>query len=558
MTVGYYDGLPNELVTPRTQTLRAMALIREGAAQYAISVDEEDAAYKKFGEAQATFEKLRADGDTSESVTYGLALALFEQGKGVLTGGIHGTPKQLEQAAALLRPLAYAPKASRQSRQTYAEILNYLSHTQPKEIGVATTEEGRKILKGLGALELTDLQATATYADTADSEARHLAVLGRLVEAKVLAREVYGLAEQVLAQRPGDLQSLTNRYLAADMLSNLAMRQRDDAAAGDFAQRSVEAAEEAIRFNPSNIDSWTLLIRAMVSVARLHYERGEVAQALATGQAAMALAQDKRAPESLVQFLGLDIADPLAQLQAALGQNSAAEQSRQAWKRGYEDGLARYAAEDPRRLILANFDARSLARLRLIQDQPQAALAQARADLDRLKKLQLPANDPGVRRVLGNVQRADLSTGSIAALRLGRGAEAEAMIRQWQALPLDAMYGSDDPEQTAALLSKSLAHAVVLQGRVEEARNLLEPALAYYRKQEQDGAKGTTFRRDFATALYVGALAQAAGTPERAQALAEAKRLLDGASVETQQLYDYRALNRWIAAAQAQGGTPLG
>ena len=92
------------------------------------------------------------------------------------------------------------------------------------------------------------------------------------------------------------------------------------------------------------------------------------------------------------------------------------------------------------------------------------------------------------------------------ALRLGRGAEAEAMIRQWKALPVDTRSDADNPEETAALLSRALAHAVVLQGRTEEARKLLEPALAYYRKQEQDGAKGTTFRRDFATTLIVSAL----------------------------------------------------
>jgi hypothetical protein len=552
MSVAYYDGLPPQLVTPRTQTLRAMALIREGAALYT-SGDDEDAAYAKFGEAQATFEKLRAGGDTSEEVTYGLALALFEQGKDVVGGGgVRGTPKQLEQAAALLRPLVYAPKPSRQSRQTYAEILNYLSHARPTEARVATTQEARKILKGLGALELTDLKATAAYADTADSEARHLSTLGRLEEAKVLAREVYGLAEQVLAQRPGDLQSLSNRYLAADMLSTLASRQHDDAAAVDFAQRSVEAAEEAIRFNPSNLDNWSALIRAMSSVGELQYERGELAQTLATGRAVMALAQDKRGPENLGLFISQGVAGAITQLQASLGQNAAAEQTRQLWERGLEEGLARYAADDPRRLILANIGGRTLARLRLAQGQPQAALALARADLDRLKQLKLPADNAIVKRTLHNVQRADLSTASIAALRLGRGAEAEATIRQLQALPVDPMSGGDDPTETAVLLSRALAHAVVLQGRTEEARKLLEPALAYYRKQEQDGAKGTTFRRDFATALIVSALTHATATPERTRALTEAKQMLDGASAEAQQLMEYRELNRWIAAEKAK------
>ena len=165
-----------------------MALIREGDALFGSG--EMNAAFKNFDEAQSAFEGLRKQGNTSEEVTYGLALVLFSKGKGSLGGRAFGTAKQLEQAADLLRPLARAPDASRQVRQTYAEILNYLSHTQPKEAGVATAEEARTILKGLGALELSDLRATAAYADTADSESRHLAVLGRLDEAKVLAGEV--------------------------------------------------------------------------------------------------------------------------------------------------------------------------------------------------------------------------------------------------------------------------------------------------------------------------------------------------------------------------------
>lgn len=552
MSVAYYDGLPPELVTPRTQTLRAMALIREGAALYT-SGNDEDAAYQKFGEAQATFEKLRAAGDTSEAVTYGLALALFEQGKDVVSGGgVRGTPQQLEQAAALLRPLVYAPKPPRQSRQTYAEVLNYLSHTQPEETGVASTREARKILKGLGALELADLQATAAYADTADSEARHLGTLGRLEEAKVLAREVYGLAEQVLAQRPGDLQSLSNRYLAADMLSTLASRQHDDAAAGDFAQRSVEAAEEAIRFNPSNVDNWAALIRAMGSVGQLQYERGEVTQTLATGQAVMALAQDKRGPANLGLFISQGIAGAMTQLQASLGQSAAAEETRQLWEQGLEQGLVRYPEDDPRRLILGNIGGRTMARLRLAEGRPQAALSLARADLDRIGQLKLPADSAVIQRTLHQVQRGNFWTVSSAALRLGHGAEAEAMIRQMQALPVDATSGEDNPEEIESRISRSLAHAVVLQGRTEEARKLLEPGLAYYRKQEQDGAKGTTFRRDFATALIVSALTHPAGTPERTQALAQAQRLLDGASEEVQQLSEFRELNRWIPAAKAQ------
>ncbi len=55
-------------------------------------------------------------------------------------------------------------------------------------------EEARKILAGLGALDLTDLSAASAYGDVSDSEARHALVLGRLDDAERLEQEVYKLA----------------------------------------------------------------------------------------------------------------------------------------------------------------------------------------------------------------------------------------------------------------------------------------------------------------------------------------------------------------------------
>jgi hypothetical protein len=141
-------------------------MVREGAALNARG--EYDTAYKLFDEAQSVFERLRAAGDDSVDVTYGLALTLFSKGADVVGGG-RGTPAELQQAADLLRPLAYAAQSPRQVRQTYADTLNILSHTQDKATAVATCEEARKVLVGLGALDLSNLDAAAGYADTSDS-----------------------------------------------------------------------------------------------------------------------------------------------------------------------------------------------------------------------------------------------------------------------------------------------------------------------------------------------------------------------------------------------------
>ncbi|MEO5622601.1 MAG: hypothetical protein ABJB02_03025 [Dokdonella sp.] len=550
MTVGYYDGLPSELITPRTQTFRAMALVREGAAQQASG--HVDNAFKNFGEAQAVFEKLRASGDQSEEITYGLALALYNQGFGSFNGG-RGSTEQLKQAADLLRPLVRALNPSRQVRLTYVDTLNVLSHTQPKEMAVATCEEGRKILTGMGAMDLSDLNATSSYADIADSEARHLLSLGRIDDAQKIEKDVYDLAEKVLLQRPGDLHSLMNRYFAAQLLGTLAERRHDDASAADYATRSAQAGEDYVRFNPSDLTPWSFWTKGLRQVADQQLERGEVTHAIATLRTLLALEQDKRRPSSLGPVVWYHWIQ-LANLQAQVGDAAAAAQSLKSYVHDTGEYLADLAPNDPRHSIFAMPEQGLASSLQLIEGAPQAALTSATAVIDHIGQTKVPTGDMNSAVAKNNVLGGALIAASRAAIRLGRPAQAEVFARQLLTLPADPRSG-DDPLVRESRSRAVLGHAVAMQGRADEAQAILQPALAYYQKEQQTGALGTTFRRDFAYALYVSALAHAADAAGRAQRnadLAEAAKLIDGAAEEARQLVGMREVSGLITAAQAK------
>jgi hypothetical protein len=93
-----------------------------------------------------------------------------------------------------------------------------------------------------------------------------------------------------------------------------------------------------------------------------------------------------------------------------------------------------------------------------------------------------------------------------------------------------------------------------MQGRGDEARTILEPAMAYYESEQKAGAHGMTFRYDFAYALYARALARptdGAGRAQRSADLAEAARLMDGASAEARRMTTFRNLVNWISTARA-------
>ena len=548
MTVGYYDGLPAELVTPRTEINRAMALLRQGAAQN--SSGDVDTAFKAFDEAQAVFEKLAAGGDHSEAVTYGLALALFNRGKTFLNDG-RGNSEELVKAADLLRPLVYADGSSRQVRALYADVLNYLSHAQPFDVGVASCQEARKVLVTLGALDLSDLNAASAWADTADSEARHLMALDRVDEASKLEQDVYDLAEKVLAQRPSDLHSLSNRYFAANLLGKIAERRHDYAAAADYATRGAQAGEDAVRFNPSDLSTWGFWTTGLRQVADLQFEQGHLTQSIGTLRKLMALADDKRRPSSLGPVIWYQWL-PLGELLAEVGDSAGAQQSLKSFARDTGELAAQLTAEDPRRDLLATPDVSAASNLQLIEGAAQNAYTGAMAEVERVERIKVPADARNANTVRNNVLRGNLNTASGAAIRLGRYAQAEALARRWRDIPVDPTSDSD-PKQKTARIDVVLAHTVAMQDRAGEARTTLEPALAYYRQQQQAGEISTTFKYDFAYALYVSALARGTNAEGRAQRnadLAEAAKVLDGASAEVQRMASFRTLAGWIASAR--------
>ncbi|HET9190562.1 MAG TPA: hypothetical protein VFN69_08295 [Rudaea sp.] len=553
-TVGYYDSLPPQQVTPQTRINRAMALVREGAAQTATG--DQEAGGKKLDAAQTVFEQLRAAGDHSEDVAYGLALALFEQGTSVVRsrGSAGSDATKLQQAADLLKPLVYGADPSRRVRQLYGDDLNYLSHTQSNEKGIETCEEARKVLAGLGALDLSDLNAASSYADTADSQARYHLALNQIDAAQALEQQVYDLAEKVLAQRPNDLHSLLNRALAADVLSRVADRRHDDATAADYARREVQAAQDLVRFDASNMDSWRYWTLGLRQVADLQYQRGEISGAIATMQSLFALKQDKRLPSSLgptVAFQWLTF----AYMQANAGDAAAVARSLKSYSHDAGEFMVDFKPDDPKRALITTAERGLTSAQQLFAGQPQAALVTATDAIAQADRVQVPADD----KIAVNIQavslRAYLDDATRAALQLGRYPQAEALARRALKQPR-APFDNSDARLTASAFGTMLAHAVAMQGHNDDAIKILQPALAYYREQQQAGARGTNYRHDFAYALYVSAIAapaDATGQKKRRSALDEAAKLIAGATAEAQKLASMRYVSGLIAAA-ARGG----
>jgi hypothetical protein len=546
--VEYYDGLPEALVTPTTRLNHGLALVREGGALMASG--ERANAAQSIDRGLAIFESLQADPRYSDQAGFGIGLALFS--RHAAGGSVPSVAEaDAKRAAELLRPLAYAPDASRQVRFLYAEVLNGMSYVLRDEAKVEVCEEARTMVAGMGALDLSDLAAASIYADATDSQSRHTLALGRVDEATALSQTVYDMVEQVLARRPGDLRALQNRYYAADTLSLLALRRFDLDGALDFGVRMERAGEDLVRFNPSSLTAWNSWAFGKRRVAFALDIQGRVNDAIDMVRAATALADDERAPPELFEDQR-GAWFQLAFLEASLGRNARAREAFGQAQIGFDAFVARQAADsDILELFQLNLESG--------QAQLEMLLRQDRPSLEKSLSVAERAVAMGPEAPLGRdgALRGALSMATETALRLGRYAEAESAARAYLEVPITGVLAID-PEWLHRETRIRLAHAIAGQGRPAEALEMLEPELVQYRARRQEGAMGARFVRSLVHALYVSAIAQpedAAGQARRQAALAEATEVLGALSAEARQTSDIRVLAEWIAAAN---GTVLG
>jgi tetratricopeptide (TPR) repeat protein len=266
----------------------------------------------------------------------------------------------------------------------------------------------------------------------------------------------------------------------------------------------------------------------------------------------VALEIDNRAPPNFGLLLTFTW-PTLAGMEARMGHLAAADRAYAGAVRVNDEAIAQEPEGAPRRALMQLAAGAWRARLQLYRGEHQKALENAVAAVERIRGIDIPADNINAIGVRDNFLRFSLTTVSAAALALGRYPQAEATTRERMALPPNR-FGTADPQDERSRARVMLAHAVALQGRAEEARKLVQPEIELYRGEQKHGARGTSFVRDLAHALYVSAISETqdeAGRVRKAAALAEAAGLLGGLSAESRQLVDYRELSDWIGAARA-------
>ena len=175
------------------------------------------------------------------------------------------------------------------------------------------------------------------------------------------------------------------------------------------------------------------------------------------------------------------------------------------------------------------------------------------AKLEKIK-VQLEGNEP----FRANALRDSRVWQNESALRLGNFEEAAVGARELVEKPqFGRRVDQREREGSIARSKVRLGQALLGSGRRGEALGRLKEAEAYYRDELKRGASDTTFRWDFSRALYHLSRAQAddaAGRTRRVALLDEAAGVLDGLSLEAQQLIASKELIKWVAAARREAG----
>jgi hypothetical protein len=545
--VAYYDGLPPELLTPQTRLNRGMALVRK-ASSFAESGRNADAALVADN-ARRIFEQLRGEQGEGDETTAAIALAIMAK---VSSTNFFQQTADVEAAEALLRPLVESGRASRTAKLALANLYAILAHSQDRQVGLATCETARRILAGMGALDMTDLTAASIYGDVTDTQARIAIRLGRLDDAEQLARTVGEVAEKVLERRPGDLQAMINRGYAANVLGMVAASRNRYAEAEACYRQAEEAGRNYVLFNPADVLGWRGWNGSSLDVGNVFQQQGRLADALGQFRAAAARERDPR-NKSGSDISVLDAWRAIQQLEAQQGnlrsaRAAVAEQRRVGTRIMKERGL------NPELVQLVNAGQPGQ-EFEILAAEGDFAEIHARAAEAAAQVARIPETSTDNRQFRENLLRESRNWLIESALRLGRAEEAVTAAREAITNSRTEYLNELSARRTKIRDKVRLGRALAATGQTAEARALLDEALAFYRREQAQEANGTTYLQNFSRALYHAAEVQPsdeAGRTARLALLDEAMHLLGALTLEAQQLRDSKELLKWVTDARRE------
>jgi len=567
--IDYYKALPPALQNDDARRSQALATVRYGIAlRVQARLDQAQAA---LNEAVTALEKLRAAGDTSEGTSVGLALGLSEEAAVADSHlDITAALPLVERAVKVLQPVADAPDSSVSARRAYGKVMTRLgieqSRGQSKEArtqSLETLETAKQAFTGIGGLDLSDLPATAGYAEAVAWQVDSYANLGRGEEARRAGADGEAVVSKLLEHRPGHMAALRSLALIVNNLAGLAndeMRMRESL---NYSLRAEDAWLQLTRLDPANTPAWINLNNARFAASQAAYGLGSVTDAATYGHKAAELPPHRIGQNAaFLLWTVRGAASYSAGIEADLGHTAASEA---AFNQATQYRALLLASSTPSPSAVAEtdcWDNWNRAGATFAKAGPEASRDLARKAIATERSRSVADHqDETLRRdcILGisEIQALDeyLLHDYPAVERTMRSA-----IELRHAEPLTT-FGAKRQESRLSML---LALALARQGNREEAQRTIGPALTFQRSLVARNRDDATQHLELAQVLYAAALADPA---QRDALLHEAATVMAGLPQQLQALHSvmpWRDLigaelrARAAAAQQDAGGSTNG
>jgi hypothetical protein len=542
----YFHGLPAEMHGPETKRTGAQALVQYAKATRRLGNLE--AASAANSEAVNILEGLRKAGDENEGTVVGLAYALETQTR-ILS--VQGDPEALptiKRAIEVLDPLSRRDDAAVQVRQCEIVLLNGLGFqllVQGDRAAIEPLQRSMRLSAELGAREVKDTYVSGLYAEGAAWLIPALMIDGRFDEARQVGMEGAAVADQVLAQRPGDRSALFAQGLIQSSLGDATLSQLRPRDAIPFHIRAVAVQQTMVDFDPGNNIAQNNLASTLWSLAETYWVLGEVDESLATLDAAAGTGRISGEGGAGLQSALVRFLEHAARRNADAGRIDAA--------RTYGDEVAQYAARLHRSEAKDSTVPLFADALKLRADGAVASAAgDVRAALAAASKMtvllgRIAPRDPG----------DEVYKGLLVFLANELKAQSEVLLGDFPAAEKSArsaLAGKElwivEPNVDARVkgsLSTLVALAQARQGRIAEAKATIDPVVKLQRDLAARNRGDQQQRIEMASALFVQSLTD----PGRKAALfRESRALLDSLPSEVKALHSTRL---WVDQVRAGG-----
>ena len=520
--IDYFHALPPELKSAESTRNAALALVHHARALRSLGHPKE--ALRDVTEALGLLQGLKAGGDASEATLTALALAHLAQFQ---VRDNMGDPKALEsadQALALITPVAEAKGATRATRAAYMDALTrtgygyFVAQKYPEALKLET--RARALAESMGALDLSDPDMTAYYLEASAWYVGARAFTGHMADARRAGDAAYDLGTRLLRERPGNRLALHAQGVIGSGLLAFALEDLDPRRAAQLGERNEALLRTLLELDPGNVVALNNLGDTDSNTGQAFLAAGDLKRAMEYLVRSPEAGARAAAREGNVGFLlnSVNFLGALGANQAQLGDTAGLAQTLERI-RAAGVRLGKAVPAGTARALLTGEGGRALEALNfLMQGNPQRAQRASReAALALQHAIIQGATDRQIQDALLGAANDVLA---MASLELADYPGAEAAART----SLERRRASDPPglvgtQRDLNEATAWLAAALARQGRLEEARTLLAPAVRFQRELLARNKTDVWLHFELARVLYAQALSEPA---HRAALLKEA------------------------------------